>query len=277
MYGGGFQVFGVVSAATTTFNISLPETPEKLSYNQSETSELSYFTNAPEASGPINDVKINFGGVGYKSLPSFVSIASTQGVNASLLPDSNTINRVSNVRILNPGFEYSSDNTLRPEAFVSPVISIINSNTISNIEVLSGGKNYTTEPDLVIVNPDTGEVDNTGVVDATINGSAITDVSIVVPSRGLDPVTHKIFALNNSNGSTIKNVEFNSATGIVTCTLVTPILGFSTAPFSVGEEIFVEGIQQYEHSSVTPGNGFNSNENGLIHIMLGNPGMLCES
>ena len=263
VYGGGFQVFGVVSAATTTFNISLPKTPEKLSYNQSETSELSYFTNAPEASGPINNVKINFGGVGYKSLPSFVSIASTQGVNASLLPDSNTINRVSNVRILNPGFEYSSDNTLRPEAFVSPVISIINSNTISNVKVLSGGKNYTTEPDLVIVNPDTGEVDNTGVVDATINGSAVADVSIVVPSRGLDPVTHKIFALNNSNGSTIKSVEFNSATGIVTCTLVTPILGFSTAPFSVGEEIFVEGIQQYEHSSVTPGNGFNSNENGF--------------
>ena len=141
---------------------------------------------------------------------------------------------------------------MRPEAFVSPVISIINSNTISNIEVLSGGKNYTTEPDLVIVNPDTGEVDNTGVVDATINGSAIAGVSIVVPSRGLDPVTHKIFALNNSNGSTIKSIEFNSATGIVTCTLVTPILGFSTAPFSVGEEIFVEGIQQYEHSSVTP-------------------------
>ena len=45
--------------------------------------------------------------------------------------------------------------------------------------------------------------------------------------------------------------------------MVTPILGFSTAPFSVGEEIFVEGIQQYEHSSVTPGNGFNSNENGF--------------
>ena len=31
------------------------------------------------------------------------------------------------VRILNPGFEYSSDPTLKPEAFVSPVISIINS------------------------------------------------------------------------------------------------------------------------------------------------------
>ena len=69
--------------------------------------------------------------MGYKSLPSFVSIASTQGINASLIPDSTSINRINNVRILNPGFEYSSDNTLSPEAFISPVISVINSNTIT--------------------------------------------------------------------------------------------------------------------------------------------------
>ena len=44
---------------------------------------------------------------------------------------------------LNPGFEYSSDPTLKPEAFISPVITIINSDTISSIEVIEGGKNYT--------------------------------------------------------------------------------------------------------------------------------------
>ena len=79
----------------------------------------------------------------------------------------------------------------------------------------------------------------------------------------MQSVTHEIFALNNSNGAAIKTVEFNSATGIVTCTLVTPILGFSTAPFSVGEEIFVEGIQQYTHSTITEGDGFNSDDNGF--------------
>ena len=145
---------------------------------------------------------------------------------------------------------------MSPEAFISPVVTIINSNTITNVEVISGGKNYTTTPDLVIVNPDTGIEDTTGSVEATINGSAITSASVVVPSRGLEPVTHKIFALNNSNGAAIKNVDYNSSSGIVTCTLVTPILGFSTAPFSVGEKIFVEGIQQYSHSSIL----------SLIHI-----------
>ena len=176
------------------------------------------------------------------------------------MPDSKTINKVDDVRILNPGFEYSSDNTLKPEAFISPIISIINSNTISNIEIIDGGKNYTSIPDLVIVNPTTGIQDTSGAsIDVSLRGSSLQDVEIVVAPKGLDPVTHEIFTLNNSNGSTIKSVGFNSGVGIVTCTLVTPILGFSTAPFTVGEEIFVEGIQRYDDS----GTGFNSDDNGF--------------
>ena len=262
VYTDEYEIFNV-SSASTSFSISLKSVPEQLKYSLTETNVLNYTTESLNASGSINEVKINYGGLGYKSLPSFVSIASTQGINASLLPNSSSINRINNVRILNPGFEYSSDNTLSPEAFISPVVTIINSNTITNVEVISGGKNYTTTPDLVIVNPDTGIEDTTGSVEATINGSAITSASVVVPSRGLEPVTHKIFALNNSNGAAIKNVDYNSSSGIVTCTLVTPILGFSTAPFSVGEKIFVEGIQQYSHSLITPGDGFNSNDNGF--------------
>ena len=260
VYSGKYDIFNVTSTASTSFSVSLSEIPEKTSYNQSNTSILNYSTKSTRASGAINDIKINFGGVGYESLPTFVSIASTQGTNASLLPDSSTINKLDNVRILNPGFEYSSDNTLKPEAFISPVISIINSNTISNIEIIDGGKNYTAIPDLVIVNPTTGLVDTSGaIIGVSLRGSSLQDIEIVVAPKGLDPVTHSIFTLNNSNGSTIKSVGFNSGVGIVTCTLVTPILGFSTAPFTVGEEIFVEGIQRYDDS----GTGFNSDDNGF--------------
>ena len=129
--------------------------------------------------------------------------------------------------------------------------------------MLTGGKNYTSAPNLVIVNPDTGLEDKTGSILPKISGSAIAEAIISVPPRGLQPVTHEIFALNNSNGASIQSVDYNAPSGIVTCTLVTPILGFTTAPFSVGEEIFVEGIQQYTHSNLTPGNGFNSEDNGF--------------
>ena len=266
-YSGEYKIFDVppvVGASYTSFTISIPEVPERLSYASTETSVLKYSTKSPRARGAINDVKIDFGGVGYDDLPKFVSIASTGGTNGTLLPSSKTINRLDDIRILNPGFEYSSDPTLKPEAFVSPVISIINSNTIESIEVLDGGKNYTTIPDLVIVNPLTGEKDNSGAIIAgSLNGSSIQDVKVIVAPKGLESITHKIFAINNSNGLTVSKLSYNQSVGIVTCTLVTPILGFPVEPFSVNEEIFVEGLQKEVYANEPEGTGFNSEDNGF--------------
>ena len=261
-YSGEYSIFDVpdVGVAYTNFSISLNEVPERLSYASTETSVLKYTTKSKRAKGPIDKISIDFGGVGYDSLPSFISIGSTQGTNGNLLPDSNTINRVDDVRILNPGFEYSSDPTLKPEAFVSPVISIINSNTITSIIAEDGGKNYTTVPDLTIVNPLSGLEDKSGAIIAgRLNGSSLTTVDIIVAPKGLESVTHEVFAINNDNGSTVSKLEYTQATGIVTCTLVTPVLGFTTAPFSVDEEIFVEGLQKFEET----GSGFNSADNGF--------------
>ena len=262
-YDGQYSIFDVPNdpnVSYTNFTISLPEVPEKLSYASTETSVLKYSTKSLRERGPIDRVGIDFEGDGYDSLPTFVSFGSTQGTNATLLPDSTSINRVDNVRILNPGFEYSSDSTLKPEAFVSPVIQIINSNTIDNIEVISGGSNYTTIPDLVIVNPVTGQIDNTGLIEATtIDGSSVNSVNIVVRPKGLQSITHEIFAINNTNGSTVNKLFYDSISGIVTCSLITPVLGFTTAPFSVDDEIFVEGLQKHGNT----GTGFNSSDNGF--------------
>ena len=66
--------------------------------------------------------------------------------------------------------------------------------------------------------------------------------------KGLHSVTHEIFAINNDNGSTVSKLVYDAAVGIVTCTLVTPILGFSVPPFSVDEEIFVEGLEKFGYT-----------------------------
>ena len=89
-------------------------------------------------------------------------------------------------------------------------------------------------------------------------GSSLANVEIIVAPKGLKSITHEIFAINNTNGSTVSNLQYNQATGIATCTLTTPILGFSTAPFSVDDEIYVEGLQKND----TTGTGFNSADNG---------------
>ena len=93
VFGGEYLIFNS-SIGSTSFSISLDREPEQLSYASTQTSVLNYTTDSKNAKGPIDKVAINFGGVGYKELPSFVSIASTQGVNASLLPDSRTINKL---------------------------------------------------------------------------------------------------------------------------------------------------------------------------------------
>ena len=116
----------------------------------------------------------------------------------------------------------------------------------------------------MIVNPLTGLQDTSGAIIAgRLNGSSLQDVKVIVEPKGLESVTHDIFALNNSNGLTVNKLSYNSTSGIVTCTLVTPILGFSTAPFSVNEEIFVEGLQKETYPNDPEGTGFNSPDNGF--------------
>ena len=115
--------YSVVSVGTTDFDIRLKSKPETLSYQTLDTTILKYTTTSRTDNGAINRVNLISGGSGYKSLPKFVSVASTQGINAKLLPSSTTSNKIENTDILNIGFEYASDKTLTPIARLSPVVS----------------------------------------------------------------------------------------------------------------------------------------------------------
>jgi len=260
-YNGTYEVYGI---GVTEFSVSLKEIPESLTYSQTNTSTLEYTTDSLTARGGVDRLQLNYGGAGYKKLPSFVSIASTEGINANVLPQSKNINRIDDVRILDPGYEYSSDPTLTPEAFVPPIVSVIDNTKLTAVQVLDGGSDYTSVPNIDLVNPDTGEKITNGYLEAFINqgSSSISGVNVILEPKGLTSVEHKVYPVDNSNGLSVSKAEYNPSTGIVTCTLVTPVLGFTTAPFSAGEKVFVEGIQQYTDSTITGGNGFNSPDNG---------------
>ena len=103
-------------------------------------------------------------------------MASTTGSGGQVLPLSNTINRIKSVKILDPGFEYSSDKTLRPEASISPTITVRDSNTIIGIDVVNGGKNYQSPPILVIVDPETRNVVGSGAIEPKMLGNSINEV-----------------------------------------------------------------------------------------------------
>ena len=69
--------------------------------------------------------------------------------------------------------------------------------------------------------------------------TSISNVNVVVKPVGLPDSGVIIKSIFNTNGFTISQIQSTVGTEF-TCTLVTPVLGFSTAPFKVGDEVFVE-------------------------------------
>ena len=249
-YNNSYVVSGVGS---TTFSLSLPKKPESNYYQNINSNSLYYTTNSKYASGSVEKIKTISPGSGYDILPTFVTIESINGSGAYIIPKSSNIGKINQIKIVNEGFEYSSDKTLRPESLIPTTIGIKNANTVSSVEILNGGKNYTSSPELLIINSETQKINSTGKLIANLNGTSIDSVSIVESPRGLSESSVNIVSVNNSNGIGIQYAT-SSSSGIVTCTLMTPLSGFNDEPFSVGDKIFVEGISIVDLS----GDGVNS-------------------
>ena len=250
--------YKISEVGVTTFTVSLEEDPERLSYTSSDCDTLEYTTKSTSASGPVDKIHLVSSGIGYKKLPLFNGVNSSNGKNLLVTLETNTIGKVLETKIVNEGFEYSSDKTLQPEAFISPKITLKDSNTVGIITVTNGGVGYVDAPRLVVVNNDTRAELDSGLLRPILSGSSITDVSIDVPPKGISDQSAEIFAVNNTNGVSVTQV-LSDNTGIFTCILTTPSAGFTTDVFAVNDEVFVEGITKYS----SDGTGFNASDYGF--------------
>ena len=264
-YNNTYSIFNVTD---TSFKVIVDNKPEVLGYAATAIGigTIIYDTDVTTVRGSISDIKINYGGEGYKQLPKFVSIASTQGTNANILPRSTNANKINNTRILNVGFEYASDKTLLPIAKVSPVVSLKNYNTIKTITIDDAGSGYQSNPKLIVVDKESRKIVNSGALEALVSPStqAIKEVNILSEPKGIGNAD--IFTIDGTNGIPITNVTIGATivngttVGIVTLRLGTPILGFSETPFVIGDSVFVENIQNADWSDGTtinsPSNGF---------------------
>ena len=258
LYNGTYNVHGI---GNTTFKVSLDETPEKLSYNQNDCDILKYSTTSKTPKGPVRKIKIISKGSEYKKIPTYVKTSSNEGSGLYVLPKSSEIGKLNNFRIVNEGFEYSSDNTLYPTAKISKIVTITSSSSLSDVNILYGGKNYTSSPNLVIVDSSTGKKINSGSLIAELNGSSIYSVTVRNVPKGLPYKNVFLRATNNTNGIRIDKVQ-SSLSGVGTFFITTPIAGFSTDPFKTGDKIYVEGITNYDPGNGDLGLGFNSENQG---------------
>tara|TARA_R100001082_G_scaffold40502_1_gene21435 strand:- start:10224 stop:23180 length:12957 start_codon:yes stop_codon:yes gene_type:complete len=254
-YNGSYDIIGI---GNTTFDISLEKVPEKLSYNLSECSSLDYTTKSVTATGGISGINILSGGINYKKLPNYVGSSSTQGVGAYVVAKSDSIGNSNKVRILNEGFEYSSDKTLQPQSYISPLIVTENSNTIGIITVTDGGSDYLIPPLIDVVDSISREKIDNGLLEVKLNNTTISSIETLVAPNGLPDSGVELFAVNNSNGVGI-NTIYSDSTSSFTCYITAPVLGFSTIPFAVNDEVYVEGVVSVVGAG---GSGFNSADLG---------------
>ena len=244
-YNGEYKISNVTD---DTFKFS-PKVPEFLSYTSDQCDKLEYSTRSTNVHGGIKNFRILSPGFNYKKLPQFTKVSSESGTDANIVAQSKTIGRIKKIRIVDIGYEYSSDKTLGPEAFISPVVNIDNLDVIASVNIVSGGSDYMSEPNLIVYNPVSNEVVDDVSLQPFAPNQTISKVDVLSPVTGLDSVVHRIVSINNSNGVGINSVITNGS-GIVTCFLETPINGFDDQPFAVGDEVYVEGIQRIGEAGI---------------------------
>ena len=241
---------GITTVTNNTFKYNIFDIPEREKYDT--TSNITYTTNSKTITGPIGKILLTSGGTSYKDLPR-VSVASTTGSSADLKAFGNDIGAIDKVDIIDLGFDYPSDRTLKPQASMPQVLFLKDNFAVDRVAITSEGSNYLTAPNLVLFNSKTNTVNSAAEFVAQLSGGSVGNVRIIKTGGNLSAGDGKLIAVDNTNGVGIISASYSNPT--VTLRLKTPPnVGFGSLslPFQVGDQVFVENV------GVITGNGYNS-------------------
>ena len=236
---------------TTSFTYFLPKEPESVSYS-STISSLKYYTESTSAYGPIKNIKILNKGLNYYSLPGISTITSSVGSGAVLEAKSESIGKIKKTKILDIGFDYPSDYTLRPKVSLPKIIKIDSLSSFQSIGITSFGRGYTSAPKLLVFDGKTGQLIPEADLKYDIGKN---EVVIKNNTYGMYNTTPVILPTQNSNGVGIRTISYNSSTKKVTVGLSTGFSTVSSFPFSVNDKVLIENISVGIGSTAK---GFNS-------------------
>ena len=247
----------VTDLTNNTFSYTISNIPEKSIY----TSGVKYTTTSKTASGPIDNISIKSAGIGYKKLPYIDNIITDNGSGAILLPTSETIGKIKSVRILDIGFDYSSDFSLRPTAKFPDILKLEPLSSFDRIDLIYPGRGYDVAPELVVLDGVTGNVVDDVVLEYEVGSN---EVKIIKNSKGFYNLTPTIIPINNPNGVGISTVSYNDSTKDVTITLNKEFSDIESFPFTIGDEVFVENISVIDGTGI----GYNSADYGYVYFTI---------
>ena len=249
-FNGNHRITGIGS---TTFTYQLSKTPEISTYTKSN-STSSYVTDSTAVYGGISKIDVTYPGVNYSTIPNVTSIITGIGTGAILKSRANSIGKVLRYRFDsdNIGFDYPTDETLRPVANLPEILEMESLNSFESIGISSFGRNYLTPAKLVVIDGYTNKVVPEVDLEYEIGNS---QVKILTNTTGIYNVTPRILPTQNSNGVGISSLTYNNSSRVVRLYLNQQ---FSTArefPFAVGEKVLVENVNI---GTASTGVGYNS-------------------
>lgn len=261
--------YPIIGIGSTTFKFNLSTKPQNILYTTSSgISTIFYDTNSINTSGPISKIKVNFGGKRYNKLPKIDTIETISGKNAILKAESSTIGKVNQLERVKDGFNYPTDNTLRPFLSSPAIVQIKDISRIDYIGVTTGGRGYNIAPSLKVIG------NNNIKLSAELQNGSVVSVKVIQNTNDLSsPLS--IISTNNSNGYEIDDIVAVNDGSSVTLELLndTQLYPFITTgygktevvfPFSVGDEIFIEKCRQQDRTK----DNFNSKDYGYTFFTV---------
>ncbi len=247
---GTYRISGIGS---TTFSFSIPTSPKKVDFTADE-GEFLYVTSSRSAFGPIANVYLSNSGKNYKKLPGISTVTSTLGDKALLSPVSYNIGNITKTTIEDIGFDYSVDNTLRPQLKIPQILKLESLLSLGHVGITSGGVNYLQAPTLLVFDG----VTKKRITDVDLSYQlGDSEVSIIENTSSLNNVIPTILPVNNSNGVSISNISFNSVTKDVTVSLGATYSSIGDFPVTPGDKILIENVSVGVGST---GVGYNSSD-----------------
>ena len=226
----------VTSIGATTFTYTIGSRPRFASQTPDQ-SVMSYDTTSVTAIGGISSIRVTSGS-GYMSLPEISNIVSAAGTEAILNGVSTSIGKLKTVDIQDIGFDYPSDNSVRPTVRISNILDVGRYSSFGRIGISSAGEGYTNPADLIVLD----SITKNQLTDVRLSYKlGDTEVRIEENTRDLYDVEPIIIPTNNSNGVGINTIKYNSSNSEVTAVLVGSFATVGGFPINVGDKIFVEG------------------------------------
>jgi len=247
----------ISTTSSRVFKYQTRKEPEAAAYTSiSGITTFRYTTNSLTGLGGINEIKVTFGGVNYERNPGIGTIITTNGRNAILALYDETIGTPASREIVRTGYDYPSDKSVKPKIDTPTIVTVTNNYVLSEVGVVTSGRNYLTAPDLVV--PGYPEVQ----LVASLEGTSVSSVRVDNVGRGFNQVPNppRIISIRNTNGVGIVSASSNGPTNFLN--IEQPTNGWkadgSDFPFAVGDKIFVEGVGLT--TSLTSTGGYNSED-----------------